>query len=357
MSLAAAFLTDARRHANSCQYEDARVYFTSALAQVDKLQKSSQSVQEQAKLHALRQLIQQESKAVEQYDKQLRSLGEYGSAAPAPQPAPVRPVAVQQNYVVPQRPRAQPPPPPEDPQKWTPPPPLPQRKPPVPTRPSPQPRARPAPKDWKAPAPAAKVDSGRAGPAARRKDAAHKKEPWEGWDGQDKELAGNLANDIMDSSPGVHWDDIAGLHDAKRVLKEAMVLPLLRPELFTGIRKPVKGVLLFGPPGTGKTLLAKALATECETTFFSVSSATLASKWRGESERMVRVMFAMARAKAPATIFIDEVDSLCSGRGEGDSESSRRVKTEILVQVCSSVGRTLADKQSMPVNALTSSST
>ncbi|KAG2446187.1 hypothetical protein HXX76_000780 [Chlamydomonas incerta] len=152
--------------------------------------------------------------------------------------------------------------------------------------------------------------------------------------GPDQELAAMLERDIVDQGTAVKWDDIAGLEEAKRVLNEALVLPMIMPDFFTGIRRPVKGVLLFGPPGTGKTMLAKAAATETSCTFFNVSSATLASKYRGESERMVRILFEMARDLAPSMIFIDEVDSLCSQRGTANEhEASRRVKTELLTQV------------------------
>ncbi|XP_076930941.1 katanin p60 ATPase-containing subunit A1-like isoform X2 [Bidens hawaiensis] len=154
------------------------------------------------------------------------------------------------------------------------------------------------------------------------------------YEGPDADLAATLERDVLDAAPGVRFDDVAGLSEAKRLLEEAVVLPLLMPDYFQGIRRPWKGVLMFGPPGTGKTLLAKAVATECGTTFFNVSSASLASKWRGESERMVRCLFDLARSYAPSTIFIDEIDSLCTSRGaSGEHESSRRVKSEVLVQV------------------------
>ncbi|RKP25727.1 AAA-domain-containing protein [Syncephalis pseudoplumigaleata] len=152
-------------------------------------------------------------------------------------------------------------------------------------------------------------------------------------DAETNKLRADLSNTILSETPNVHWDDIAGLTFAKEALKEAVILPARFPHLFTGKRAPWRGILLYGPPGTGKSYLAKAVATEAKSTFFAISSSDLVSKWMGESERLVKNLFVMAREQRPATIFIDEIDALCGSRGEGESEASRRIKTEFLIQM------------------------
>lgn len=149
-----------------------------------------------------------------------------------------------------------------------------------------------------------------------------------------KKLLNQLEGAIVMEKPNIKWSDVAGLEGAKEALKEAVILPIRFPHLFTGKRKPWKGILLFGPPGTGKSYLAKAVATEANnSTFFSVSSSHLVSKWLGESEKLVKNLFEMGRQHKPSIIFIDEIDSLCSSRSDNESESARRIKTEFLVQM------------------------
>ncbi|XP_048360275.1 katanin p60 ATPase-containing subunit A-like 2 [Sphaerodactylus townsendi] len=157
-----------------------------------------------------------------------------------------------------------------------------------------------------------------------------------GMTGEMRELATVVSRDIYLHNPNVKWKDIIGLDVAKQLVKEAVVYPIRYPQLFTGILSPWKGLLLYGPPGTGKTLLAKAVATECNTTFFNISASTIVSKWRGDSEKLVRVLFELARYHAPSTIFLDELESVMSQRGSspgGEHEGSLRMKTELLVQM------------------------
>ena len=134
-----------------------------------------------------------------------------------------------------------------------------------------------------------------------------------------------------DAVNATSFGDIAGLATAKRLLNEAVILPSLAPEVFVGIRESWKGVLLFGPPGTGKTMLARATAASSGITFINTSAATLVSKYRGESCKLVRTLFAVARARAPSCIFVDEIDSLATRRGGAqEHEASRRLKSELL---------------------------
>ncbi|KAF3514696.1 hypothetical protein F2Q69_00001629 [Brassica cretica] len=128
-------------------------------------------------------------------------------------------------------------------------------------------------------------------------------------------LAESLSRDIIRGNPNVKWESIKGLDNAKRLLKEAVVMPIKYPSY---------------------TMLAKAVATECNTTFFNILASSVVSKWRGDSEKLIRVLFDLAKHHAPSTIFLDEIDAIISqrgGEGRSEHEASRRLKTELLIQM------------------------
>jgi spastin len=151
-------------------------------------------------------------------------------------------------------------------------------------------------------------------------------------DKEEDEMDEKIESEIMVKNPGVRFNDIIGMKEMKQILYEIIVVPTIRPDLFTGIRKPQRGILLFGPPGTGKTMIAKAIASECNSTFFNISASSLTSKWVGESEKTVKSLFKIAYKKAPSIVFIDEIDSILSKRNESENEATKRLKTEFLIQ-------------------------
>lgn len=143
-----------------------------------------------------------------------------------------------------------------------------------------------------------------------------------------------LVDVIAPSDIGVTFDDIGALDNVKATLKELVMLPLQRPELFCRgqLTKPCKGILLFGPPGTGKTMLAKAVATEAGANFINISMSSIASKWFGEGEKYVKAVFSLASKIAPSVVFVDEVDSMLGRReNPGEHEAMRKMKNEFMV--------------------------
>ncbi|MCD6512161.1 MAG: CDC48 family AAA ATPase [Thermoplasmata archaeon] len=141
--------------------------------------------------------------------------------------------------------------------------------------------------------------------------------------------------EVLVEIPKVRWDDVGGLEDVKKKLKEAVEWPLKKPEVFKrmGIRPP-KGILLYGPPGTGKTLLAKAVATESQANFLSIKGPEIFSKWVGESEKAVREIFKKAKQVAPSVIFLDEIDAIAPRRGAYDGT---RVTETVVNQLLTSI--------------------
>jgi transitional endoplasmic reticulum ATPase len=150
-------------------------------------------------------------------------------------------------------------------------------------------------------------------------------------DGGTEFVIGNVPKSISKGGPRISYEDIGGLRNEVQKVREMIELPLRHPEIFEriGIEAP-KGVLLHGPPGTGKTLLAKAVASETNANFYSISGPEIMSKYHGESEERVRQVFKEAEENAPSIIFIDEIDSIAPKREEVSGDVEKRVVSQLL---------------------------
>ena len=150
-----------------------------------------------------------------------------------------------------------------------------------------------------------------------------------------KEYKTMIEETIIEKKLSAKWSDLVGLDDVKQKMMETIILPTLNPMLFTGLRTPARGVLFYGPPGNGKTMVARVVASECgkDVTFFNVSSSTFTTRSAGrEPDKIIKALFALASERQPSVIFIDEMDSILSKRGANDTEESRRLKNEFLIQ-------------------------
>lgn len=135
----------------------------------------------------------------------------------------------------------------------------------------------------------------------------------------------------MTEKPSISYEDVAGLDEQVESVREAIELPLLKPELFEKVGiVPPKGVLLVGPPGCGKTLLAKAVANHTDATFIRMVGSELAQKYIGEGGRMVRELFSLAKEKSPSVIFLDEIDAIGAKRLDGSTSGDREVQRTLM---------------------------
>ena len=150
-----------------------------------------------------------------------------------------------------------------------------------------------------------------------------------------KQIEPSSLRDVAVEVPTTHWDEVGGVDRVRRILEESVELPFKNPQVYRHIGiEPPRGILLYGPPGVGKTLLAKAAATESQANFISVKGPEVMSKWVGESEKAVRMIFKKARQASPSIVFIDEIDSIAPRRGlQTSSGVTERIVNQLLTSI------------------------